>query len=849
MGLHKTKTIEVNNLVNINTFSNNVTVNKFKCFYLGAIIFFLLSFSLFIPRTTIAEEVSSKQSKINVLSDRAKQAYFSGNYQAAIAIWSEIVDRQEPESNQLAVVYDNLASVHWLIAKPGEAVRYWQKSIEIYRKQETDSSAAKLAATLTDTARAYNDLGQPRLAISLLTEAISLANGKQLAKVKDIAYLALGNAYTIQGNYGLAIKAYNQSLDNIEQIKSDLPIVVWNNLSKAYQQQALIAQQKAIARDAEGELSAPQLWQQAKSDRASAWQAAKQAIKVRKNSQSPAQVEALIQMARLAQDDATKSDDAVASLLKAEVILSALPDSQHKVNALIELGKLTQDYDSRSKLLLQSAVKIAQKIDNPRVLASATGAMGRHYESQQQYKQALYWTKQAQFAAQQIQALDSLYQWDWQAARIYHVTGETEAAIESYQRAIASLQLIRSSTAQAEADPLFSFQSDIEPIYRGLIKLLSENPSKGNLQLALQTKDLLLVSELESFFQDDCFELETYNEADRFAYLKQTNTAVVNTIILNDKIYLIWQFPNGEVKKYAVNISQTELEKLVTQWRFDLENKENDNYLALSQKLYKLLFPSEIKSDLELTKPKNLIFVNDGILRNVPMAALHDGQKFLVENYAVTNSLGLNIQVKKASSNARKAVAFGLTEATAQFPPLPYVKQEIEKLGELVDEKEFLNDKFSYQNFKQQIESSKSSIVHIATHGQFGGTLENTFLQAYKSQISLNKLEEILSSRNISFPDDPIQLLVLSACDTAASNTRATLGMSGVAVKAGVSNVLGSLWSVNDQQIVSLVDGFYRNWIQDGLSESEALQQAQLDLIKSPNYHPSNWASLLLIQG
>jgi CHAT domain-containing protein len=845
VGLHKTKKIEVNNLVKINTFSNNVTVNKFKCFYLGAIVFFLLLLSLFIPRTTIAEEVSSTQSKINVLIDRAKQAYFSGNYQAAIATWLEIVKQQEPESNQLAIVYDNLASVHWLMAKPGEAIRYWQKSIEIYRKQSTDSSPAKLAATLTDTARAYNDLGQPRLAIPLLTEAISLANEKQLAKVKDVAYLALGNAYTIQGNYGLAIKAYSQSLDNIEQTKTDLPIVVWNNLSKAYQQQALISRQKAIALNAEGELSAPQLWQQAKSDRAQAWQAAKQAIKVKRNSQSLAQVEALIQMARLAQNDATKS----ASLLKAEMILSTLPDSQGKVNALIELGKLTQDYDSRSKSVLQSAVKIAQKIDNPRVVAEATGAMGKHYESQQQYKQALYWTKQAQFAAQQIQATDSLYQWDWQAARIYYATGDTEAAIEAYQRAIASLQLIRSSMAQAEADPLFSFKSDIEPIYRGLIKSLSENPSKGNLDLALQTKDLLLVSELESFFQDNCFELETYNEADRFAYLKQTNTAVVNTIILNNKIYLIWQFPNGEVKKYAVNISQAKLEQLVTQWRFDLENKENDDYLVLSQRLYKLLFSPEIKSDLKFIKPKNLIFVNDGILRNVPMAALHDGQKFLVEDYAVTNSLGLNIRAKQTNSDVKKAVAFGLTEGTAQFPSLPYVKQEIEKLGALVDEEQFLNDKFSYQNFKQQIESSKSSIVHIATHGQFGGTLENTFLQAYKSQISLNELEDTLSSHNTSFPSDPIQLLVLSACDTAASNTRATLGMSGVAVKAGVSSVLGSLWSVNDQQIVSLIDGFYRNWIQDGLSESEALRQAQLDLIKSPNYHPSNWASMLLIEG
>ncbi|MEM7760430.1 MAG: CHAT domain-containing protein, partial [Cyanobacteria bacterium P01_A01_bin.40] len=77
---------------------------------------------------------------------------------------------------------------------------------------------------------------------------------------------------------------------------------------------------------------------------------------------------------------------------------------------------------------------------------------------------------------------------------------------------------------------------------------------------------------------------------------------------------------------------------------------------------------------------------------------------------------------------------------------------------------------------------------------------------------------------------------------------RATLGMSGVAVRAGVNNVLGSLWSVNDRQIVSLINGFYNNWIQNGLSQSEALRQAQLDLIKSPDYHPSNWSSMILLQ-
>lgn len=757
---------------NTDIFLEKVNLNQFKCLYLGSIVILCVFISLFIPKVLLAEEVSLTQSQRSILLNRAEQAYISGDYSKAIANWLKIAKEQKQQSNQLANVYSNLASMYWHKGKPGEAIKYWQKSVKFYRAQETDRAQAKLAATLVDTARAYNDLGQPRFSIPLLTEAVSIADRQKLVKVKDMAYLALGNAYIFDGDYNLAIDAYKKSLNNIEQTSSDLPIVIWNNLSKTYQQQALIARQKAIAEDKEGELSAGKLWQQAKSDRALAWQAAKKATKIRANSQSIARVEALLQLAKLAKDEHKKSSDAVGSLLKAEVLLSALPNSYQKVYALIEMGKLTEDYDSRSKSILESAVKLAQEINNPRVASFALGAMGKHYESQQEYDRALYWTKQAQFSAQQAQAPDSLYQ-----------------------------------------------------------------------------KDLLLLSELENFFKDDCFELETYTEKDKLAYLKQTDTAVVNTIILDDKTYLIWQFSDGKFKKYAVNISQSQLEKLVTQWRFDLENKENDNYLPLSQQLYKLFFSPAVQADLETSKPKNLIFVNDGILRNVPLVSLHDGHKFLVENYSVTNSLGFNIRAKQANLPVEKAIAFGLSTQTEQFPPLPYVEQEIKKLGELVKQKQFLNNQFSLKNFVQQVESNETSLVHIATHGQFGGTTENTFLQAYQSQISLKELEETLSVRNHNFPGNPIQLLVLSACETAVSNPRSTLGMSGVAARAGVSNVLGSLWSVNDQQIVTLINGFYSYWIQDGLSQPEALRQAQLDLIKSSNNHPSNWSSMILIQG
>ena len=863
------KNIKDNNSVKIDTFSTNVIINKpgYRYLYLWVALIIGITIPLFLPKTIVKAETSAAQFQLNDWLKEANNAYVSGNYEKAVSIWLKIVEEQKPRATQLATVYLNLASVYWHTGRSAAAVEYWQKSLKIYRKIKTRNSDEKIAAILVDTARAYNDLGQPRFSIPLVIEAISITENKKLAQdssvspfqphqlqahgfgIKNIAYLTLGNAYTIQDKYNLAIDAYQNSLKDVKQTNSNLQIVVWNNLSKAYWQQASIARQKAIATEENEGLPASKLWQQVKRTRASAWQAAKKATDIKSDSFSLVRVEALLQRAKIAKDDAPKLSDATNSLLEAESILSILPDSHHKVSVLIELSQLTEDYDSRSKSILDSAVEIAQKINNPRVSSFAFGAMGKHHESQLQYNKALYWTKQAQFKAQQVQALDSLYQWDWQAARIYNSMKKTKAAIESYERAIAALQSIRTNTTQSQGDPLSKFQSDVEPIYRGLIQLLlSSDSSQSKIKQALQTKDLLLLSELENFFEDDCFQLETFTEIDKLAYLKKTKTAIVNTIVLSDRTYIIWQMPDGKLKKYVINIARKRLQKLVNQWRFDLENKENDNYLALSQQLYKLFLPQEIKLRLNTLKLENLIFVNDGILRNVPMAALHDGKEFLIENYAIANSLGLDIQVKQSKPKIEKALAFGLTKGINDFPPLPYVKQEIEQLGKIVNEKDFVNDKFTKKNFKQQIESNKSSLVHVATHGQFGGSYENTFLQTYQGKINLAELEETLSTHNINFPNNPILLLVLSACDTATGASRATLGMSGVAARAGVENILGSLWSVNDRQIVALIDNFYHNWIKDELSLSEALRQAQLDLIKSPDYHPSNWSSMILLQ-
>ncbi|MEY2829580.1 MAG: hypothetical protein RIQ33_1438, partial [Bacteroidota bacterium] len=440
-------------------------------------------------------------------------------------------------------------------------------------------------------------------------------------------------------------------------------------------------------------------------------------------------------------------------------------------------------------------------------------------------------------------AADLLYRWDWQAGRIHRALGQKADAILAYQQAIASLQLVRSDLATANQELQIDFQLEVEPVYRQLIELLlAENHSERQIRQALEVKDLLQLSELENFFGDDCtiVKADESNSAD----LESEKTTIVNTIILKQNTYLILQLPNGRVKSFSLPISAQEMNKMVEQWRYDLENQENDNYLTLSRKLYQLLIET-IEPALAATDTERLVFVNDGILRNVPMAALNDGKKFLIEKYAVANSLGFNLKLNESKSNEVDVLAFGLTLGSSNSRPLPYVKEELAEINSIVKSKSFLNQEFNVDNFAEQTEKDKYNVVHIATHGEFSGIVKQTYLQAYNQKISLKELEQILNQRRF---DNKIDLLTLSACDTAAGSKRAVLGLAGVAIRSNVDNVLGSLWSVSDEAMVSFTSDFYRYWIKDELTKSQALRSAQIDLIKRPDFHPAIWSSLILIE-
>jgi CHAT domain-containing protein len=194
-----------------------------------------------------------------------------------------------------------------------------------------------------------------------------------------------------------------------------------------------------------------------------------------------------------------------------------------------------------------------------------------------------------------------------------------------------------------------------------------------------------------------------------------------------------------------------------------------------------------------------------------------------------------------------EALTGGLSEARHNFPKLDYVESELKQIQSQVSSKMLLNPEFTSKAFQTQINSHSFPVVHLATHGQFSSNPDKTFILAYDQPIKVNELNKLLRSRDEKQPD-AIELLVLSACQTAAGDKRAALGLAGVAVRAGARSTLASLWNLNDASTALLMSHFYQELAKPGVSKAEALRRAQLALLKQEEYEiPYFWAPYVLI--
>jgi filamentous hemagglutinin family protein len=254
--------------------------------------------------------------------------------------------------------------------------------------------------------------------------------------------------------------------------------------------------------------------------------------------------------------------------------------------------------------------------------------------------------------------------------------------------------------------------------------------------------------------------------------------------------------------------------------------RNTENYRAPAEQLYRWIV-GPVAADLARHDINTIAFAMDRGMRSLPVAALHNGQEFLIERY----SLGLIPSASLTDTQftpiqAAPVLSFGVSEFS-DMPPLPAVPIELSVINHLAaHNKSFLNEDFNLENLKRQRRANPFPVLHFATHADFRpGTPQNSFVRLWDRRLVMTEW------RQLGLSDPPVELLVLSACRTAIGDDAAELGFAGLAVETGVESVLASLWYVSDEGTLGLMASFY-DALRSAPIKAEALRQAQLAMLR-----------------
>jgi filamentous hemagglutinin family protein len=307
--------------------------------------------------------------------------------------------------------------------------------------------------------------------------------------------------------------------------------------------------------------------------------------------------------------------------------------------------------------------------------------------------------------------------------------------------------------------------------------------------------------------------------------------AVVYAFSRPQQLDLILITANGKtVYKTVPAANKKDLRQKVIQFGFEVKNlvsQRSNRYLDFSQELYQWLI-TPLKSELEQQEIDTILFAMDEGLKSLPIAALHDGEQFLIEqySYSIIPSFSL-INLRYHPLQQSQILAMGASEFEDQAP-LPAVPIEVNKITTSLEGDAFLNESFTLNNYKEQRNQAPYRIVHFATHADFqAGFPDESYIQFWDTRLTLNKLNQLGWKWN----DPPTDLFVLSACRTAIGDKNAELGFAGLAVQAGVPSALASLWYVSDQGTLALMLKFYEK-LQQIPIKAEALRQTQIALLR-----------------
>ncbi|MDJ1175377.1 CHAT domain-containing protein [Roseofilum capinflatum] len=518
---------------------------------------------------------------------------------------------------------------------------------------------------------------------------------------------------------------------------------------------------------------------------------------------------------------------------------------------------------------LQTIIDVSQQRKDLKTQSYALGYLGRLYEqhaqdSKEYLQTAKTHTQKALSIAQSLDlnAPELAYQWQWQLGRILEKTQSpphSSETLSAYKAAFNTLQSLRQELVSSNRDLQFSFRDEVEPVYRKYVDLLLQNnPSQDNLKEARNVIEALQLAELDDFFNDACITAKP-EQIDTILDNADSETAFIYEIILEDRVASIIKLPQQPLEYYPAQVQHTTLQGEIQQLRRYVSDRPifPDEVLQAAKKLYPWIIEPLEKRLAEEEKIKTLVFVLDRPLQNIPLGVLYDKSNqeyFLEKDYTIVLSLGLQlIQAQPwqlGNQNLMQAFTggVGIPQKIGEFDfeAIKELELELNTVSEILKtEQPLIDEQFTPEAIKDKISAADLDIIHFKTHGQFSSDPEKTFIVAYNDLVNSEELGSYLQQSNPT-DEDNIKLLVLSACETAQGDNRATLGLAGMAVRSGAGSIISSLWVARDERNTELMEYFYTELLKPNTTRAKAFQKAQKMLFEQ-HQEPHFWGTYVFL--
>jgi CHAT domain-containing protein/uncharacterized protein HemY len=790
-------------------------------------------------------------------------------YQKALVIAREINNRKIELSS-----LNNLGIVYYSLEQYQNAIEYYQKSLVIAKEIQDPQEEANSSGNLGN---AYQSLGQYAKAIEHYQDSLVIARklGDKEGEVKSLC--SIGNTYEYLGQYPKAIKYIQKCLAIVRELNyREGEAISLNSLGVVYY--SLGQYRRAI-----------EYYQQSLTI-------------TREIDDREGEANALNNLGN-AYNSLEQYPKAIDYYQQSLTITREIDDREGEANTLNNLGNVNQSLGWYRKAIdyYQQSLTISRRIGDQRGEANTLNNLGSAYDSLGQYGKGIDYHQQAltirrnigdrQGEAGSLNNLGVTYRDNKQPAeaiknleaslniyldmRSELSRNDRKQFLASNERTVITLATILIQQSQpekafqwlnlattadlADYNRLIDAKVTDPDAQKALDNWNADNQQLEGMRRQLQNKfSEELAREIRQFEEKVYRDAETigqkYPEVAELFETKPTDiaqlqkniapdTLVIQPVPLRDKVAL-FLVTREKLIVIQSDAKRDELNKLVSEYRTQLADYKNADYLVTGSKLYEILI-RPIESQIATSSPKNIAIIATGQLRYIPFETLYDkkNKQVFLKKYPIYYLT--RISTSTPPSTERKplqGLAFANPKPTQE--ELKGTEIEAETISKTFPGSEkYLGTNATLDIFKKQ--AFRFSILHLGTHGCFDlagcpnlGMQANTILFANKEEYKIADAA-LLGLKNT-------ELITLSACQTAKEANADGQEISGLAYvleRAGAKSVIASLWSAEDNTSAEIMTHFYQN-LHKGMSKSEAMQKAKLSQIKS---HPFFWSPFILI--